>query len=92
MGVLGWTEGEFWRSTPHIYLAACRAHGQHVEALQIRADHQAGVVASTIANVHRGRGAKAFTAQDFMPQTSKPKSRREVQAGIRSIMKGLSRG
>ena len=33
----------------------------------MRADLRSGVVASTIANVNRRKGAKAFTPKDFMP-------------------------
>jgi hypothetical protein len=33
----------------------------------IRGDIQAGIVASTIANVNRGKGSQAFTVQDFLP-------------------------
>ena len=33
----------------------------------IRGDIQAGIVASTIANVNRGKGSKAFTVEDFLP-------------------------
>jgi len=33
-----------------------------------RADLRAGIIASTIANVNRGRGQKAFAAADFMPR------------------------
>ena len=33
---------------------------------QVRHDFQAGVIASTIANVNRGRGARLKAAQDFM--------------------------
>lgn len=33
----------------------------------MRADVRAGVVASTLANIHRKRGAKAFKMTDFMP-------------------------
>ena len=32
-----------------------------------RADVRAGIVASTIANVHRGRNQPPFKPQDFMP-------------------------
>lgn len=32
-----------------------------------RGDLQAGIVASTIANVNRARGSKAFSPFDFMP-------------------------
>ena len=33
----------------------------------IRGDIQAGIVASTIANVNRGKGSRAFTVEDFLP-------------------------
>ena len=32
-----------------------------------RADLRAGIVASTIANVNRGKGRRAYKATDFMP-------------------------
>ena len=32
-----------------------------------RADLRSGVIASTIANVNRGKKAEAFTPKDFMP-------------------------
>jgi len=31
-----------------------------------RKDHRSGIIASTIANVHRGKNQKQFKAQDFM--------------------------
>lgn len=34
---------------------------------ELRADFRAGLVAATVANVHRGRGRQAFTPADFMP-------------------------
>lgn len=34
----------------------------------VRGDLQAGVVASVVANVNRGRGTSAFNPADFMPQ------------------------
>jgi protein required for attachment to host cells len=33
-----------------------------------RADVRAGIIASTLANIHRKSGAKAYTAADFMPK------------------------
>lgn len=32
-----------------------------------RADLRAGIVASTIANAHRGKEGRPYTPQDFMP-------------------------
>lgn len=37
-----------------------------------KADLRAGIIAATIANCHRGRSVRAFTAQDFMPMVKKP--------------------
>lgn len=37
-------------------------------------DYRAGIVASTIANVNRSKGQKAFTPKDFMPFAEKEKS------------------
>lgn len=40
-----------------------------------RADLRAGIIAATVANCHRGRSARAFTAQDFMPQHKSKKAK-----------------
>lgn len=40
----------------------------------------AGVIAATVANVHRGKGRDPFTPADFMPQITKAKSREQVAA------------
>lgn len=37
-----------------------------------RADLRAGIVASTVFNVNRGKGQKARTPQEFMPQFDRP--------------------
>ncbi len=39
-----------------------------------RGDLQAGVVASTIANVNRGKRAKSYKPQDFLLQFRKPQA------------------
>lgn len=36
------------------------------------ADYRAGVIAATIANVHRGRGQQARQPSDFFPTGDKP--------------------
>lgn len=33
-----------------------------------RSDLRAGIIASVIANANKGKGAKTFTPQDFMPK------------------------
>lgn len=37
----------------------------------------AALIASTIANVHRGKNQKAFKAEDFMLSSKRPKSKDE---------------
>lgn len=41
---------------------------------EARGDMRAGIIASTIANVNRGRGSRAYTPADFMPQFNKPRA------------------
>jgi hypothetical protein len=38
-----------------------------------RADLRAGIIAATIANVHRGKDTEPYKAADFKPNYSKPK-------------------
>lgn len=52
-----------------------------------RADVRAGIVASTIANVHRGKGQRAFGAADFMPFHKKQQPALAVE--VRTFLKGL---
>lgn len=53
---------------------------------QTRGDLRAGIIASTVANVHRGRNSKSFSPKDFMPQFGKPK-RDAVADKIRAFFK-----
>lgn len=41
---------------------------------ETRADLRAGIIASTLANIHRGKDTPAFSASDFMPQYGGPAS------------------
>ena len=38
---------------------------------ETRADLRAGIIASTTANVHRGKGKKAYAADEFIPDFDK---------------------
>jgi hypothetical protein len=38
----------------------------------MRGDVQAGLIASTLANVHRGKGTPPYKIKDFMPVFDKP--------------------
>lgn len=40
----------------------------------LRGDLQAGVVASIVANVNRGKGSKAYGPADFMPEFNAPRA------------------
>ncbi len=61
----------------------------------IRGDIQAGVIASTLANINRSNGGKPFTIEDFLPfngdvpekQQSEDSMRKQVQTLVQ-----LSRG
>ncbi len=68
---------------------------------QGRADLRAGIIASVIANVNRGKRTKAFSAKDFMPYEQVATERRRAQdrlddgrdwkkwrSGVRGIFKG----
>ena len=50
-----------------------------------RADLRAGIVASTIANVHRGKG-KAFQPGDFMPDFDKTPKKAQTAAEMAAVM------
>lgn len=52
-----------------------------------RADVRAGVIAATLANVHRGRNQKAFVPSDFMPFY--PRTQRHVAGEMRAFFNGL---
>jgi hypothetical protein len=51
-----------------------------------RADLRAGIIASTIANVNRGKGQKAFTATDFMPYLEKEQEQSAEDATVAALM------
>lgn len=50
-----------------------------------RGDTQAGVVASTIANVNRGKNGKKYKPADFIPQWSRPGARTPGQMRTKLI-------
>jgi inner membrane protein involved in colicin E2 resistance len=55
-----------------------------------RADLRAGIIASVIANVNRGKGQKAFTPQMFMPYADTGKdSEEEAQEETRKTLQTL---
>ena len=57
-----------------------------------RADLRAGIVAATVANVHRGSKTPPFTPQDFMPYVEKPPiAEIEIESKIEIFMSGYGR-
>ena len=54
---------QFWELTFPQFAALAERHDLALERL----DHQAGVVASTVANCHRGADDKPFLPKQFMP-------------------------
>lgn len=57
---------------------------------EVRADLRAGIVASTMANIHRGRGTEAYSAQDFMPQYDKKEPQKDLAAKLKGFL--MTRG
>ena len=53
----------------------------------VRNDLQAGIVASTIANVNRGKNDKSFTPSDFMPYMDKPQ---QSEGDMQAVMDALA--
>lgn len=54
-----------------------------------RHDLAAGVVASTLANVHRGKNVEAFAPRDFMPLT--PQKKLTLAQRLRQALLGAGR-
>jgi len=50
-----------------------------------RADLRSGIVASTIANVNRPKGGKAYKPQDFMPRLNR-REKKQTIGQMRSIV------
>ena len=55
-----------------------------------RADLRAGIVAATVANVHRGRGQRALKPADFMPKPPQ-RPRRQSLEDMRRTMEAFAR-
>ncbi len=55
----------------------------------VRADLQAGIVASTIANVNRGKNSKPFSPIDFMP-VGKEKEE-QTEDDMKAVMMSLAK-
>lgn len=51
-----------------------------------RADLRSGIIASTVANVNRGRRQKAFQPTDFMPYPPrrKPQTVSQIKQGLKA--------
>ncbi len=57
-----------------------------------RADLRAGIVASTLANIHRKPRAPAFTPLDFMPYAERPPiAEAEIERKIETFLAGYTR-
>jgi len=54
----------------------------------VRDDLQAGIIASTIANVHRGKNDKSFTPSDFMPYMEKPQQSEDDMQAVMELLAG----
>jgi hypothetical protein len=75
---LGLSEEDFWELTFCKFHALCKRKQIDDKLL----DFRSGVIACTIANVHRKAGSKAYTPEDFMPSlktAKKPKSAEQLR-------------
>jgi hypothetical protein len=57
-----------------------------LEPIAYRGDLQAGIIASTIANAHRGRDGQPFQPIDFMPLLDKPEQTEDEMKAILTTM------
>lgn len=55
----------------------------------LRADLRVGIVASTLANIHRKKGRRAFNAEDFMPYLKRERRRAEGGRGMATRMRAF---
>ncbi len=53
---------------------------------EVRADLRAGIVASTIANVNRGKRQKPFKPADFMPDFGPKRDSKRLSRRLRAVM------
>ena len=51
-----------------------------------RDDLRAGIVASVIANVNRGKSSKAYSPQDFMPYAKKERNELDEVMALKSFL------
>ena len=60
----------------------------------IRGDLQTGIVASTIANVNRGKNSPAFSPSDFMPlsQEKKEQTEEDMKAQFKAFIPTKKKG
>ena len=69
---LGRTKREMLATVSSYDLAEMIAYNRIQPIGELRADLRAGIVASTLANIHRGKNREAYTPQDFMPYIVRP--------------------
>jgi len=55
-----------------------------------RADLRAGIIASTIANVNRGKNTKPFVAKDFMPDFSDVRPKGQTVAQMKVVLQAIN--
>lgn len=66
------SELEFRSLTPNQIAALSKRHDEAIK----KADYRAGIIAATIANVHRGKRKREYKPEDFMPKYSRNKIKR----------------
>ena len=75
------------RAMPYPLMRQWLAYDQLEPIGETRADLRAGIIASTIANVQRSKGAAAYKPGDFMPKFAQPpQSQSDMFAQVRAAM------
>ena len=86
---LGCTVRELLARIDSRELAEWRAFYQMEPFGHFRGDLQAGIIASTIANVNKGKKGQAFTPADFMPLIEKQE---QTEDDMAAVMASLTKG
>ena len=59
----------------------------------LQEDHRAGLICSTLCNIHRKQGQKPFVPEDFTGRGDrKPMDGEQIVAHVTSVLRGLKKG
>jgi hypothetical protein len=84
---LGLSDAEFWDELPH-WMFQELLNRLNQEKRHVLIGH--GVVASTLANINRGKGTRPFTPADFIPGEPRVQHQQSAEEQI-AIFKSISK-